>query len=76
MMHEDCLGFDDFCSSNKIKVVTLNYDRSFEYFMFNALKNTYNEDSQKIYDYVDSIIIHLHGKLPIFKKDCIDYTLM
>lgn len=49
---------------NKLSIITFNYDRSFEYYLFNAFKATYGkEDSECISKLRTINIIHLHGKL-------------
>ncbi|MCJ7678114.1 MAG: hypothetical protein MUO35_10385 [Anaerolineales bacterium] len=53
----------DFESSN-LTVVTYNYDRSLEYFLYNALARAFGLDAQRtdiLYSRVP--IIHLHGQL-------------
>lgn len=56
-------GFDSF-TENKLSVVTYNYDRSFEYCLFEALRSRYGRDPTECADKVRSIpIIHVHGKL-------------
>lgn len=65
-----CDSFEDF-SRNKLSIITYNYDRSLEYYLFHALKSSYrkaDEECKKILEYIP--IIHLHGKLgdlPEFK---------
>ncbi len=49
---------------NKISIITYNYDRSFEHFMFTALKHTYNLENEAAAEMLNSIPIHhIHGKL-------------
>jgi hypothetical protein len=56
-------GFDEFVE-NKLSIITFNYDRSLEYFLFTALKNTYNKSDDVIAEVVKKIpIIHVHGYL-------------
>lgn len=57
-------SFEDF-DKNKFSIVTFNYDRSFEQFLFTALKNTHGiEDDKDCASKLEKIpIIHVHGKL-------------
>lgn len=49
---------------NQVSIITYNYDRSFEHFMFTALKHSYNLDSETAADMLNSMpIYHIHGKL-------------
>jgi hypothetical protein len=49
---------------NPLRVVTFNYDRSLEHFLFNAIKNTYSTSEQKALDAVNAFsIVHVYGKL-------------
>ena len=54
----------DYFGDNGLSVMTYNYDRSFEHFVFTALKNTHNKTDTQVADKLSSIpIIHLHGRL-------------
>lgn len=56
-------GFDNIkdCGLN---IITFNYDRSIEYFLFNAIKRTFNKSDEEVYEAISNIkIIHLHGTL-------------
>jgi hypothetical protein len=47
-----------------LTIVTFNYDRSVEHFLFTALQNTYNLTDTEAADATDQInIIHVHGRL-------------
>lgn len=62
-------GREDFLS-NQLSVVTFNYDRSFEYFLYYTLKARFNLPEIKIIEYTKSIpVIHVHGQLglPLFE---------
>lgn len=49
---------------NKLTVVTFNYDRSLEFFLFSALKHSYNKSDTEIAEAIENIpIIHVHGSL-------------
>jgi len=55
--------------SNQLSIITFNYDRSFEYFLYFTLKSRFNLPESKIIEYVNSIpVIHVHGQLgaPLF----------
>ncbi len=55
-------------AENKLSVITYNYDRSLEQFLFTSLKNTYGKSDEVCAAVIDRIpIIHLHGSFaPIF----------
>ena len=56
-------GFERF-SDNQLKVITFNYDRSLEQFLFQSLKASYNKSNIEIAEKVNSIqVIHLYGSL-------------
>ncbi len=49
---------------NKLSVITFNYDRSLEYYLFTALKNDYNEPDGECRRAIEQLsIVHVHGKL-------------
>lgn len=52
-------------TDNKLSVITFNYDRSFEQFLFMTLQSRYAETSiKKVADVVNKIeIVHVHGTL-------------
>ena len=69
---------------NKLTVVTFNYDRSLEHFLFSALKHSYNKSDSQVAEAIQAIpIIHVHGSLgplpwqedggidyyPLFRRD-------
>ena len=56
--------FDDF-EKNKLSIITFNYDRSLEQYLFTVLKNKYSGKSDEEYaKKLNAIsIIHVHGKL-------------
>lgn len=64
--------FDDF-DQNKLSVLTFNYDRSLEHYLFTALLNSYGKPVEKCAEKMKSIpIVHLHGdlgELPYFETD-------
>jgi hypothetical protein len=54
---------DDFLK-NKLSVVTYNYDRSFEHFLFTSLRNSFGLSDERAAELVMGMpIIHLHGHL-------------
>lgn len=56
-------SFDEF-DQNEFSVITFNYDRSFEQFLFTALKNSYGISDKECASKLNKIpIIHVHGKL-------------
>lgn len=56
-------SFETF-DENKISVVTFNYDRSFEQYLFTALKNSYGKNDDECAEKIKNIpIIHVHGQL-------------
>ena len=54
---------EDF-SGNQLSILTFNYDRSFEHFLYLALKNSYGLADDEAAKLLQSIpIVHLYGKL-------------
>jgi hypothetical protein len=55
--------FDVF-GENKLSIITFNYDRSIEQYLFTVLKNTYGRSNAECVEQLSKIpIIHVHGKL-------------
>ena len=55
--------FDEF-GSNPLGVITFNYDRSLEEFLFTALKHSYERPDKKCAEQVSHLrIVHVHGSL-------------
>ena len=49
---------------NRLSVITFNYDRSFEQFLFLGLKNSFGLDDEDAIELVESVpIVHVHGQL-------------
>jgi hypothetical protein len=49
---------------NRLAIITLNYDRSLEYFLYQTLQATYAVTAEEASDMVRSIpIVHVHGQL-------------
>jgi hypothetical protein len=69
-------SWEDF-KQNKLSIITFNYDRSLEHFLFSALKHSYNRSDTEIREAIESIpIIHVHGSLgplPWQESDGIKY---
>ncbi len=56
-------SFETF-GNNNLSVITFNYDRSFEHYLFTVLKNTYKKTDEECAEKMKSIpIVHLHGSL-------------
>lgn len=56
-------SFENF-NTDKFSILTFNYDRSFEYFLFTSLKHSYGKNDEDIYEKLRKLnIIHLHGQL-------------
>jgi hypothetical protein len=50
--------------NNQLSVITFNYDRSFEHFLFQALKNSYGLTDENTASAMQSIpIVHVYGRL-------------
>lgn len=51
-------------NKNRLSIITFNYDRSFEQYLFAALKNSYGKSKGECAEIVNNIpIIHVHGSL-------------
>jgi hypothetical protein len=56
-------SFENF-GDNRLSVVTFNYDRSFEQYLFTALKHSYGKDDDEVVSQLSRIsIVHVHGVL-------------
>jgi len=56
-------SFETF-DNNNLSVITFNYDRSFEHYLFTVLKNTYNKSDEECAEKLKSIpVVHVHGSL-------------
>ncbi len=74
--------FDKF-GSNQLSVVTFNYDRSLEHYLFTCLKNKYHGKDDSEYKKLICPIVHIHGSLgplswqaPLLPKSSVPYDLM
>lgn len=60
-------SFEEF-GENNLSIITFNYDRSMEYYLFSALKNAHGRSDKECAEKLSSIpIIHVHGKLGDFE---------
>ena len=49
---------------NKLRIITFNYDRSLEYYLFNVLKNAFKLDDTESAGYLNRFtVLHLYGQL-------------
>lgn len=56
-------SFDEF-GKNPLSIVTFNYDRVVEHFLFTALKHSYGKSDKECIEVLNQIpIVHLHGRL-------------
>lgn len=54
---------DDF-RRNALSIITYNYDRSIEHFLFSALKHSYGLEDEECAEHFRSLtVVHLHGRL-------------
>lgn len=54
----------DRIAENKLSIITFNYDRSLEFYLFRAIKARYNMEDKEVTDALASIkFIHVHGSL-------------
>jgi hypothetical protein len=59
----DGTPFDE-VDKNDLSVITFNYDRSLEQYLFIALKNSYNKSDKECAEKLDKFpIVHVHGSL-------------
>jgi hypothetical protein len=50
--------------NNKLSIITFNYDRSLEHYLFTALKHSYGKSDELIVKALSNIpIVHVHGSL-------------
>ena len=64
-------------SENKISIITFNYDRSFEHFIYDSLINSFTSKREEIHKLMQNFkVIHVYGKLadlPWESVDGVDY---
>ena len=54
---------EDF-KKNRLRIITFNYDRSLETFLFTALKTSYKLNDESVKELISNLeIIHVHGKV-------------
>ncbi len=59
----DGVPFDDF-DKNKVSLITFNYERSIEHYLFTALRNSYGQSEQECGEKLRRMnILHVHGSL-------------
>lgn len=59
----DTGDFESFANNN-LSIITFNYDRSLEMYLFTALKNSYGKTDDQVSQVISKIsIIHVHGQL-------------
>ena len=66
-MHRDIEAFRDVPHANHLRVITFNYDRSLEFFLYNAILNFYGctpDDAQAVLDQLQ--ILHVYGQVGPF----------
>lgn len=64
IMCEGCKDFSNFKENNKIRVITFNYDVSFELFLMMACKNNWGISWQEAESILEVIKVdHVHGKV-------------
>jgi hypothetical protein len=62
ILTEECT-FDAF-DKNNLSIVTFNYDRSLEHYLFTAMKNKYNKtDEECAKKLKETLIVHVYGSL-------------
>jgi len=69
-------SFDEF-NQNKIAIITFNYDRSLEHYLFTALKNAYNKNGEECAEKLNKIpVVHVYGKLGKLPWEKSQYSLV
>jgi len=59
----DGVDFEEF-GQNQLAIITFNYDRSLEQFLFTAMKNSYGRPERDVSEQLRTmLIIHVHGTL-------------
>lgn len=63
----------DRLAENKLSIITFNYDRSLEHFLYTALCNAYPRPSSEVCESLSKIpIIHVHGRLDPLPHEATD----
>jgi len=69
-------SFDEFCQ-NKLAIITFNYDRSFEHYLFTGLQHAYNKNDEECAEKLNKIpIVHVYGKLGRLPWEQTRYSLV
>ena len=69
-------SFDEF-DQNKLAIITFNYDRSFEHYLFTALQHAYNKNDEECAEKLNKIpIVHVYGKLGRLPWEKTRYSLV
>ncbi|MFH1718718.1 MAG: hypothetical protein ABIF19_15290 [Planctomycetota bacterium] len=69
-------SFDEF-DQNKLAIITFNYDRSLEHYLFTALQNSYNRNDEECADKLDKIpIVHVYSKIGRLPWEKSHYSLV
>ena len=69
-------SFDEF-NQNKLSIITFNYDRSFEHYLFTALQHAYNKNDDDCAEKLNKIpIVHVYGKLGRLPWEKTHYSLV
>lgn len=63
------INSENVLENGNLSIVTFNYDRSLEAFLFSAILNAYGTDEQKTLELLDSIpVVHVYGSLGKFVR--------
>ena len=69
-------SFEEF-GQNELAIITFNYDRSLEHYLFTALKHSYGKDDEECGERLNNIpIVHVHGKLGRFSWEKSRYSIV
>lgn len=69
-------SFDEF-DQNKLGIITFNYDRSLEQYLFTALQHAYNKNDEECAGKLNKIpIVHVHGKLGRLPWEATRYSIV
>ena len=69
-------SFDEF-DQNELAIITFNYDRSLEHYLFTSLQNAYNKNDEECAEKLIKIpIIHVYGKLGRLPWEKTNYSLV
>ena len=69
-------SFDEF-DQNELAIITFNYDRSLEHYLFTALQNAYKKNDEECAEKLIKIpIVHVYGKLGRLPWEKTNYSLV